>query len=118
MKQQEEGGKEIKPFAQQSYIVTLLNQILPPQSCSRTSEFTSIYIVIQRPKNERKVDAAHWTLHLQSSALPSATIYFEKYHCSSLIWLIQRDNRLIIHHLSKQSTHGRFIIQEEFLLSK
>lgn len=51
MKQQEEGGKEIKSFAHQSYIVTLLNQLLPPQSYSRMSEFTSISIGFQRPKN-------------------------------------------------------------------
>lgn len=63
MKQQEEGGKEIKSFAQQSYIVTLLSQLFPPQSYSRMSELPSIYIGIQRPKHERKVDTAHWTLH-------------------------------------------------------
>lgn len=40
MKQQEEGGKKIKSFAQQSYIVTLLNRLFPPQSYSRMSEFT------------------------------------------------------------------------------
>lgn len=118
MKQREEGEKEIKSFAQQSDIVTLLKQLIPPQSYCRMSEFTAIYIGIQRPKNERKVDTAHWTSHLQGAALPSNTTYFEEYHHSSLICLIQRDNRLIIHHLSKQSTHGRFIIREEFLLSK
>lgn len=118
MKQQEEGGKEIRAFAQQSYIATLLNQLFPPQSYSRMPEFTTIYIGIQRSKHERKVDTAHWTSHLQGAALPSNTTYFEEYHHSSLICLIQRDNRLIIHHLSKQSTHGRFIIREEFLLSK
>lgn len=118
MKQQEEGGKEIKSFAQQSYIVTLLNQLLPPQSYKQDVWIPSIYIGIQRPKNERRVDAAHRTLHLQGAALPRDTTYFEEYHCSSLICLIQRDNRLIIHHFSKQSTHGRFIIREEFLLSK
>lgn len=118
MKPQEEGGKEIKSFAQRSYIVTLLNQLFPPQSYSRMSAFPPIYIDIQRPKHDRKVDTAHWTSHLQGAALPSNTTYFEEYHHSSLMCLIPRDNRLIIHHLSKQSTHGRFIIREEFLLSK
>lgn len=38
-----ERGRKIKSSAQQtSYIAALLNQLFPPQSCSRISEFTQI----------------------------------------------------------------------------